>query len=64
MVRIYGVTMQIVVYAFCTLCAIGAIAGFVAVAWQLLIAATQMVQRTNVAAYVPNARAIPHNARG
>jgi hypothetical protein len=56
--------VQVVAYAFCTLCAIGAVAGFAAVAWHGLCSAAQMVQRTNVAAYTPNARAIPHNQRG
>jgi hypothetical protein len=56
--------VQYVAYAFCTLCAIGAVAGFTAVGWQICVKGAEMVQRTNVAAYTPNARAIPHNQRG
>jgi hypothetical protein len=62
-----GVTamlLQIVAYAFCIACAFGALWGFAAVAWYGLCHAAQMVQRTNVAAYTPNAVAIPHNQRG
>jgi hypothetical protein len=56
--------VQYVAYAFCTLCAIGAVAGFAACAWYGLCSAAKMVQRTNVAVYTPNAVAIPHNQRG
>lgn len=55
--------LQIVAYAFCTACAIGALAGFAAVAWHYCCSAVQMVQRTNVAQYVPNAPLPAHNGR-
>lgn len=55
--------MQVVVYTICTVCAVGAVAGFVAVAWQLAQLAAQRVQETNVAGYVPNTPLAAHNVR-
>jgi hypothetical protein len=58
-----AVMLQVVGYTICTLCAIGAVAGFVAVAWQLGQIAAQRVQETNVAAYVPNTPLPAHGVR-
>lgn len=59
-----GVVMvQFVGYTVSAICFAGAACGFVAVAWQGLCYVAQMVQRTNVAAYTPNAPLTPHNAR-
>jgi hypothetical protein len=55
--------VQIVAYAFCILCAIGATAGFVAVAVQGAKSAVEMVQRTNTAAYTPNGPLPNHSQR-
>lgn len=66
--------LQVVGYAICTACAIGAGAGFVAVGWQLgknlfalrlqIVRVARPVQVAAVSAgYVPNAPATPHNLR-
>jgi hypothetical protein len=59
--------VQYVAYAFCIVCAFGALAGFGAAAHALLcIAAKKLagfVQRTNTAEYVPNRPLPAHTVR-
>lgn len=57
--------VQMVAYGICAVCAIGAAAGFVAVAWQGVKRThpARFVQRTNVAQCVLNAPLAAHNAR-